>query len=653
MDDNKATIAMLERRVAREIKARKQSEEILNQKSLELYKANLALVDSNQALDLRVKERTQALELAKKNAEQQLALNENANDRFTLAMLASSAGIWEKNIIDDTWYFSDRLIRLLGYNEAQLIECFDQFSFVHPQDLRNLKSKVIKHVKRGAVLDVECRILTGSGYYKWFWIVGQAKWNAKGKFTRIAGSFSDIDERVENAKTIQKMAHYDHLTQIPNRELFNQQLDTAIELARAQQSQLAVLLIDLNDFKLINDSLGHSVGDKLLQHVAHMLKQSIGPQDLVSRLGGDEFSIVLKNITDTDQLIFRCRNILKEIEIPNTDNANSLRAKISIGVALYPEHGVNRGELLSNADLAMYQAKKTKSKGSQFYLCEQSLIDQLATRSRIGKDIYKAIKNREFYMMYQPFVELASGTHYMVESLVRWQHPTLGLISPVDFIPIAEESGLIVELGELIIEMVISKVPKLMQGNGLGRLSINISAAHFLSPGFLRVLTENIDKYPGSAKHLCIEITESVVLDNLDLARVVIDKLHRLGLLVSLDDFGTGYSSLSYLQILSVDSLKLDRSFIADIDTCKDRRTITESIIKLAHSLNLYVVAEGVENSKQLDYLLDYKCNYVQGNYFYEPLNEDQLLEVQVDSLHYEVWNDEHSGEGPNYKEQL
>lgn len=651
MNDSEVKIDILERRVAREINARKQSEAILSQKSLELYNANIALLESNQALDLRVRERTQALELSKKNAEQQLALNENANDRFTLAMLASSAGIWEKNLIDDSWYFSDRLIKLLGIDKTQLVECFDKFTFVHPEDLRHLKSTVIKHVKRGVVLDVECRILTSSGYYKWFWIVGQAKWNGKGELTRIAGSFSDIDQRVQNAKIIQKMAHYDHLTQIPNRVLFNQQLDAAIASAQAQHSQLAVLLIDLNDFKLVNDTFGHSVGDKLLQHVSQVLKRSIRAQDVVSRLGGDEFSIVLMNVADNDQLYSRCRNILKAIEKPMHEKSTTLKANISIGVALFPEHGDSRGELLSNADLAMYQAKKVKSNGSQFYLCEQILIDQLAIRSRIGKDIYTAIKKREFYMLYQPFVELAKGTHYMVESLVRWQHPTLGLISPIDFIPIAEESGLIIELGELIIEMVISKVPKLMQGNALGRLSINISAAHFLSPGFLRVLIENLEKYPGSAHHLCIEITESVVLDNLDLARTVIDKLHRLGLLVSLDDFGTGYSSLSYLQILSVDSLKLDRSFIADIDTCKDRRIITESIIKLAHSLELYVVAEGVENSKQMDYLLDYQCDYVQGNYFYEPMSEDQLLEVQRDSLHYEQWNHEdssHKGSFPS-----
>jgi len=643
MDEVAAKIAMLERRITREIESRKASEAILNRKNSELYHVNLALKKSNQALDLRVKERTFALEEAKKKAEQQSAINKKSNDRFRLAMLASTAGIWEKNVTDGSWFFSDRLLSLLGFNHGQLMQSIEDLSFVHPQDKRYLRTKVIKHLKRGHVLDVECRVQTASGYYKWFWIVGQAEWGDEGELTRIAGSFSDIDERVENAKMVQQMAHYDHLTKIANRELFTQQLDALIEQAKERDLILAVLLIDLNDFKLVNDTLGHVAGDNLLRYVADALSSSIQSDDLVSRLGGDEFAIVLNNIQETPDLVIRCRDIVKALETPLKYKSNNLYAKISMGVALFPDHGDSRGELLSNADLAMYEAKAKKSKGSQFYVCQQQLIDQRAVRVRIGQDIYSAIKNRDFYMMYQPFVELAKGSHKMVESLVRWNHPTLGQMSPADFIPIAEESGLIIELGELIIEMVLNEIPKLMQSKGLGRLSINISAAHFLSPNFLPVLIRNLDKNPGAAQHLCIEITEGVVLDNLDLARMVIDKLHLLGLVVSLDDFGTGYSSLSYLQLLSVDSIKLDRSFIADLDNSRDRRTITESIIKLAHSLNLYVVGEGVENSQQLDYLLEYECDYIQGNFFYQPMSAQELLAVQLDSQQYQQWSEENS----------
>ena len=640
MDELTAKVALLERRVNREIASRKQSEAILNQKSLELYHLNLALKKSNQALDLRVQERTQALELAVKQSEQQSAINKKSNDRFKLAMLASTAGIWEKNITDDVWFFSDRLIKLIGFKKEQLIQYFEEFSFVHPEDKRLLSSKIIKHIKRREIFDVECRVLTANGRYKWFWVVGQAEWDRQGKVTRIAGSFSDINERVENAQMVQKMAHFDHLTQIPNRVLFTQHLDKLIDLAKEQSFIVAVLLIDLNDFKLINDTLGHIVGDRLLQFAARNLQKSIQADDFVARLGGDEFAIALMNIQDDENLASRCRNILKAFKTPLKYKSNNLQAKISIGIALYPEHGANRTELLSNADLAMYKAKDNKAKGSQFYFCEQQLIEQRAVNVRIGQDIYSAIKNREFYMKYQPFVDLVKGTHKMVESLVRWKHPTLGEMSPADFIPIAEQSGLIIELGELIIEMVVAEIPKLMKSNGLGRLSINISAGHFLSPSFLPVLIKHLENSPGAAEHLCIEITETVVLDNLDLARVVIDKLHRLGLLVSLDDFGTGYSSLSYLQRLSVDSIKLDRSFIADLDVSRDRRTITESIIRLAHSLNLYVVAEGVENTKQLDYLIDYRCDFIQGNYFYKPMSAQELLIVQKDSQYYQNWGD-------------
>jgi len=640
MDELTAKIALLERRVNREIASRKQSEAILNQKSSELYHLNFALKKSNQALDLRVQERTQALELAVKQSEKQSAINKKSNDRFKLAMLASTAGIWEKNIIDDEWFFSDRLIHLIGFKKEQLIQYFEEFSFVHPEDKRLLRSTIIKHIKRREVFDVECRVLISNGYYKWIWVVGQAEWDEQGKMTRIAGSFSDINERVENAQMVQRMAHFDHLTQIPNRVLFTQQLDQLIQLAREQHFVVAVLLIDLNDFKLINDTLGHIVGDRLLQYVASTLQNSIQSDDFAARLGGDEFAIALTNVQGDENLARRCCDILKGLEAPLKYKSNNLQAKISIGVAQYPEHGANRTELLSNADLAMYKAKDNKAKGSQFYFCEQQLIEQRAVNVRIGQDIYSAIKNREFYMKYQPFVDLTKGTHKMVESLVRWKHPTLGEMSPADFIPIAEQSGLIIELSELIIEMVVGEIPNLMKSRGLERLSINISAGHFLSPNFLPVLIKHLDRNPGAAAHLCIEITESVVLDNLDLARVVVDKLHRLGLVVSLDDFGTGYSSLSYLQLLSVDSIKLDRSFIADLDISRDRRTITESIIKLAHSLNLYVVAEGVENAKQLDYLIKYRCDFIQGNYFYQPMSAKELLIVQRDSQHYQKWGD-------------
>ncbi len=641
MLDIPVEIKLLNRRVAREKSARKQAEEILNQKSLQLYNANQALQRSNQALDQRVRERTLELEKAKIYAEQQAAVNKKTKERFQLAMLASTVGIWEKNIAENSWYFSAKLINFLGYATTELINQFETFSFIHPEDVNKLKKAVLGHIQHHQVFDVECRVLTKSGTYKWFWIVGQAEWGISGELIRIAGSLSDIDERIETAKLIHKMAHFDHLTQVPNRGLFNKELDKLLVTAKQQGSSLAVLLIDLNDFKSINDSLGHSAGDALLLHVAAQLKKNIHQHDLIARLGGDEFAIVLSHLNSHSELSSSCEKLIKGLKNPLKYNNSSLLAKISIGVALYPEHGLDRGELLSNADLAMYQAKKSKFKGSYFYICRSELIERQAMRCKIAKDIYTAIKNRQFYMLFQPFVELATGRLNMAESLVRWNHPVMGELSPVDFIPIAEESGLIVELGELIIEMVIPMVEQLIDAGALKRISINISAAHFLAPSFLVILKENLVKYPNAAQYLCIEITESVLIDNVELARSVIKKLHNLGLIVSLDDFGTGYSSLSYLQLLSVDSIKLDRTFIADLDLNDERRIITKAIIELAHSLNLSVVAEGVENSRQLDYLIEYQCNYIQGNYFYKPMAVEELVTVLADYQFIASWKKE------------
>ncbi len=645
MPDLTSQIALLNRRVQRERSARIKSEEILNQKSLELYQANIELQKVNKMLDDRVQERTQQLEQEKLKAEQQAAINKKAKERFQLAMLGSTSGIWEKNIAEDSWYFSEKLCEMLGYEHQQLEISFADLSLVHPAEKDRIKHALISHIRHREVFDVECRILTKPGVYKWFWLVGQAEWGSDKKIARIAGSISDIDDRKESAKLIQKMAHYDHLTQVPNRVLFNQELDKKVKQAQEQIKRLAVLLLDLNDFKLINDTLGHGAGDMLLKHVASKLRLTLGASDLIARLGGDEFAIVLWDIGSDQNLMARCQNLLASVKEPIKFKSNNMLAKISIGIATFPEHGGSRGDLLTNADLAMYQAKKSKVKGSQVYLCEKQLIERQEVRSRIAADIYTAIKNKEFYMRFQPFVELQTGKHNMVESLVRWKHSVMGEMSPADFIPIAEESGLIIELGELIIEMVIEMIQKLVNASCMKRLSINISAPHFLSPSFLTVLKTQLEHYPLTADYLCIEITESVLLDNVELARNVIKELHDMGLKVSLDDFGTGYSSLNYLQLLAVDFIKLDRSFIADIDTSKDRRIITESIIKLAHSLNLEVVAEGVENSNQLDYLLDYQCNYIQGNYFYSPMNIDQLMEVLEDSKYMQQWHKEYSNE--------
>lgn len=643
MSDLVAQVALLSRRVDRERNARKKSEEILNQKSLELYQANIELQKINEMLDKKVQERTQQLEQEKLKAEQQAAINKKAKERFQLAMLGSTSGIWEKNLDGSGWYFSDRLCEMLGYKADYLIATLDRFELIHPADLQILKSAIFAHVKHRHVFDVECRVLTHSGVYKWFWVVGQAEWGSDKKLLRIAGSISDIDDRKESAKLVQKMAHYDHLTQVANRVLFNQELDEKVCKAQKLSKRLAVLLLDLNDFKLINDTLGHGAGDTLLKHVASTFRLTLDSGDLIARLGGDEFAIVLWDIGEEHELVEKCQKLLAAVKEPIKYKSNSMLAKVSIGIATFPEHGSSRGELLTNADLAMYQAKKSKVKGSQFYLCEKQLIERQEIRSRIAADIYTAIKNKEFYMRFQPFVELQTGRHNMVESLVRWKHSVMGEMSPADFIPIAEESGLIIELGELIIEMVIEMIQKMVKANCMKRLSINISAPHFLSPSFLVVLKQQLARFPMTAQYLCVEITESVLLDNVELAKNVIKELHDMGLKVSLDDFGTGYSSLSYLQLLAVDFIKLDRSFIADLDTSKDRRIITESIIKLAHSLELEVVAEGVENSTQLDYLMDYKCNYIQGNYFYSPMNIDQLMEVLEDSKYMQEWSEEYS----------
>ena len=617
------------RRIDREKRARQQAEQILNEKSKELWNTNQKLQQINEQLDQMVKIRTSELEIAKTNAELESLAHKNAKERFQLAMRATSAGVWERNIDEDAWYFSERLIALFGYSREELLFGFKNLSFIHNEDKKPLLHVLKNHFRNGKAFDFECRVLTSEGRYKWFWIVGQAVWNDRGEVVRIAGSFSDIDERVENSKLVEKMAHYDHLTMVPNRVLYNQELDIALSLADNEQSHLAVILIDLNDFKQVNDTLGHCAGDHLLQHIANQFKLSIAESDIVARLGGDEFSIVLTNIANRQAVVTKCEQLLEIISRPFYYQKNLITPKISMGIALYPEFGMTRDELMVNADLAMYKAKGEKHMGSGFLFCEQEHINKNMERTELSSELCKAITQNEFFMHFQPIIDLSNGEVAFAEALIRWKHTHKGVLLPEKFISIAEDSGLITRLGKLSIELVAKQIDRMMAAKRLQKLTMNISPSHFLSQSFMEDLKEILSVYPKMSSFITIEITEVVFLLNMEVAQKTVIELHDMGITISLDDFGTGYSSFKYLQQLPIDVIKLDCSFIAELDIDPSHRNIASTIIELAHSLEIKVIAEGVETNSQLVFLQDHHCDFAQGSYFFKPLSVIDFLHMQ------------------------
>ena len=620
---------VLLRRVDRERRARKEAEQILNEKSKELWNTNQKLQQVNEQLDQIVQIRTSELEMAKTKAELESFAHKKAKERFQLAMRATSAGVWEKNIVDNVWYFSERLTSMFGYSEEELLFGFKNLSFIHNEDKKTLLHVLKKHFRERKAFDCECRVQTSNGRYKWFWVVGQAVWNENGDVIRIAGSFSDIDERVENSKLVEKMAHYDHLTMIPNRVLYNQELDVALSKAQSNKDSLAVILIDLNDFKQVNDTLGHSAGDHLLHHIASQFKLNIRESDIVARLGGDEFSIVLTNVSDPQFVVKKCEQIIEAISRPFYYQRNLIMPKMSMGIAIYPEYGSNREELMINADLAMYKAKGDKGNGSGYQFCEQEHINKNIERTELSVELDKAITEKGFFMRFQPVIDLTRGEMIFAEALLRWKHSKKGEMLPEKFIPVAEESGLITRLGGLSIELLVQQVDRIMSAKRLEKLTINIIPSHFLSQSFIMQLQELINTHPDISQYMTIEITEAVFLMNIEAAKSIIFQLHGMGFSISLDDFGTGYSSFKYLQELPIEVIKLDSSFIAEIDIDPSHRTIASTIIELSHSLGIKVIAEGVETNSQLAFLQDHHCDFAQGRYFFKPLSIIELLHMQ------------------------
>jgi diguanylate cyclase (GGDEF)-like protein len=426
---------------------------------------------------------------------------------------------------------------------------------------------------------------------------------------------------------LRHIAFHDDLTSLPNRLLFNQRLEQALSRHRRAGTQLAILLMDLDRFKVINDSLGHEVGDVLLREVANRLSAQSRHSDTLARMGGDEFVVLIENHESLVDISGCAQRLVEQMSAPYLLNGKEYNVTLSIGISVFPCDGSDSQALLKAADVAMYRAKELGRNNYQYYL--PSMNVHTLERLELESDLSHALERNEFLLHYQPILEVSSGLITGVEALLRWNHPLRGLVPPLDFIPLAEETGLIVEIGEWVLSTACAR-SKAWQDQGAAGLSVavNLSARQVADPMLVADLERILHGSGLDPSRLELEITESIVMAKGACAVDVLHKLKSIGVQIAIDDFGTGYSSLAYLKRFPIDTLKVDRSFIRDIPTDSGDMKITRAIVAMARGLRLKVVAEGVETAEQLAFLRNERCDAVQGYFLYRPLPEHEVAAV-------------------------
>lgn len=488
--------------------------------------------------------------------------------------------------------------------------------------------KILKIFMNGEVPPIyEDYMISKSGikyYFLWSSSIVYDK-RKKPKFAISMGV--DITERKKIEEVNYKMAYYDSLTGLPNRVMFNEMLLEEFETSKKNNKNFALAFIDLDNFKSINDSLGHSMGDELLAILADLIKSCLGEKDIVARLGGDEFICIFTNVKNKDSITEVMNGMLNLLKKPLILNGYEHYATASIGIAIYPEDGNNIEKLKENADIAMYSAKETGKSNYKFYTPLMNI--KIVERLELEDGLRNALNRNEFILFYQPQVDLYSSEITGMEALIRWKHPEKGIIPPMEFIPIAEETGLIGPIGKWVLYNAC-KDNKRWQDMGYPplRVAVNLSAKQFDEENLVETIESILDEIGLNPKWLEIEITETIAMRDFERTSDILQRLNRIGIKVSLDDFGTGYSSLNYLKRLPIDTLKIDKTFLENIQRDSSEEIITKTVIDLARKMELVVIAEGVETVSQLDFLKKHECDKAQGYLFSKPLSKNDFEQV-------------------------
>jgi diguanylate cyclase (GGDEF)-like protein/PAS domain S-box-containing protein len=552
-----------------------------------------------------------------KTVENQLRLSER---RFRDFAEAAGEYVWETDAAGRFTFVSSRVQSVIGYEDAELIG-HTGAEFMPPWEYERVLMWIRdNHAEDGSFRDLEHRFVTRSGEVLWVQVNAVSLHDAHGKFQGYRGTCRNITDRHKAEERISYLATRDPLTDLPNRLLFNDRLEQGLVNARRKREALALMFIDLDRFKNINDSLGHHVGDLLLQEVAARMQACVRRGDTLSRLGGDEFVVTLEGLQHAEDAAQVAQKIIQSLARPMEIGGHILTTSCSIGISIFPADAEDSAALMKNADTAMYHAKEKGRRNFQFFSREMNI--RAVERHNLEMALRLALDRDEFQLFYQPQIDIATGRIAGSEALLRWRHPEKGLLPPSMFIDVAEETGLIEAIGQWVLRAACTQ-NRTWQNAGYPslRVSVNISARQFNNPREFAKSTSRILSNTGlDPSHLELEMTESVLLHNADENIAVLKRLGKLGTRIAVDDFGTGYSSLSYLKQLPIHTLKIDRSFVRDLESDKDSEVIVNTIIAMGHSLKLRITAEGVENLAQLSVLKRLGCDEYQGFLFAKPM---------------------------------
>ena len=548
-----------------------------------------------------------------------------ANRTLVSAQRLAGVGNWVLDLRTGKITWSDELRRIYGV--APDVTADDIRRFDHPDDAAIVRDAVEEFRRTGSPYRIDHRIVAAGGEIRYVQEQAELSTDADGQPNRIIGTIVDVTERKQAETRLAYLAHHDALTGLPNRTMLIERLEHSMAYAQRRDCFVAVLFLDLDRFKTVNDTRGHTVGDELLRQVADRLRSVVRATDTVARSGGDEFIIVAGDVGGASDLMAIANNVHSAFSTPFVLEEEDVFVTPSIGVSVYPRDATDVESLIRHADAALYQAKDRGRDNVQYFTAD--LVESASRRVALEADMRRGLERGEFQLHYQPLVGLRSGKLLGFEALLRWHHPVMGLILPEEFIPVAEESGIIFQLGEWVLRTACRQQKAWMDaGFDVQRVTVNISARQFQHRDLEAIVGRIIDETKIAPGALEIELTETLLMSDIPGSVNTLRNLRRMGVAISIDDFGTGYSSLGYLKNFPIDSLKIDRTFVRDITTDRYDEAIAAAIVALARSLGMHVIAEGVETKAQLAQLLRLGCDEGQGYHFGHPLPPDACTEL-------------------------
>jgi len=602
----------------------------LNKAALARKEYELSLEKNYQELEASHEEITALEEELREKYNELSSSEENlrkSEEWYKLIAEASSDALMDWDIKMNKKYYSNSWYKVLGYEiGSEKIEK-EWEDIIHPEDYDKVKNIIKEHWENKSLYyEVEYRIKNNAGQYIWMSSVGKTLFDTNGNPYRLACSNKDITEVKEYEEKLEYIAYHDYLTALPNRQyLYNKFKNDFID-KNDSLMEGAILFIDLDNFKFINDTMGHGTGDDLIIATGKRLKAMKNKDNFLVRLGGDEFIFGIKNVNNLKEIELFAKAILKRLSSPFEIKENKLQITASIGIAMFPKDGLTIDELLKKADIAMYQSKYGRK--NRFTFFNDDMNKGILERMRIEKYLRTALVNNEFLLYYQPQVEVSSGRITSFEALIRWNSPKLGFVSPNDFIMIAEENQMIIEIGAWVMKTACQFIKELndTQENNC-YISVNVSVLQFLQSDFIDSVFKVLEETKLEPQYLELEITESIYIENYEVICKKLIEFREKGIKIALDDFGKGYSSLSYLKELPIDTLKIDKIFIDSI--CEDeQKSLVDNIIKMGHKMELNIIAEGVETKEQHEYLKVCKCNKIQGYFFSRPVPKEVAMKL-------------------------